>query len=85
MTPSRESSAERFSMSKFIVALGMFLLGLLVQGSLYAATVREDIHDLKRDMADVKCTVAVYTHAPLLPVDCIPGRTSENGTQWKPQ
>jgi hypothetical protein len=61
-----------------------FLIGIVGQGALYASTVQQDIHDLKRDMADLKCTVAIYTRSPLLPPNCVPGRYGDNG-QWKEQ
>lgn len=54
-------------------AVVTFLLGLLVQAVLYSVTVRDDLRDLKRDMAEVRCTVAVFTQAPQLPPNCYPG------------
>lgn len=51
-----------------------FLLGLLMQAVWYNVAVRDDLHDLKRDMAEVRCTVAVFTKAPQLPPNCYPGR-----------
>jgi hypothetical protein len=78
------NAAKGPTLPSFVIPLAMFVLGLLVQGTLYAATVRDDIHDLKRDMAEVRCTVALYTHATMLPSNCIPGRNGENA-QWKEQ
>lgn len=80
--PERATSKTGFG--GFLIPVAMFLLGLLVQGTLYAATLRDDIHDLKRDMADVRCTVAIYTRAASLPANCTPGRYGENG-QWQTQ
>lgn len=51
-----------------------FLLGFLVQAVWYNLAVRDDLRDLKRDMAEVRCTVAVFTQAPQLPPNCYPGR-----------
>lgn len=83
MAPER-ATASKGGVSSFLVPVAMFLLGLLVQGTMYAATLRDDIHDLKRDMAEVRCTVAIYTRAPFLPVNCQPGRNGENAT-WEKQ
>lgn len=51
-----------------------FFLGFLVQAVWYNLAVRDDIRDLKKDMSEVRCTVAVFTHAPQLPPNCVPGR-----------
>lgn len=50
-----------------LIAVGA---GLLAQGVLYVETTRDDIHDLKRDMAEVRCQVALLAHNITLPVDC---------------
>ena len=78
------TAAQRTAVERGLVAVVTFLLGLVTQGMYYAASVREDIHDLKRDMADVRCTVAIYTRSALLPPNCTPGRYGD-AAQWKEQ
>lgn len=51
-----------------------FFLGFVVQAIWYNIAVRDDLRDLKKDMAEVRCTVAVFTHAPQFPPNCVPGR-----------
>lgn len=65
------SRATRQTVINTLIAVGA---GLIAQGWLYVETTREDIHDLKRDMAAVSCKVAIYTRSAELPDGCHPSQ-----------
>lgn len=53
-------------------AIVTLLVGLVAQGALYAVTVREDIHELQRDVSELRCQVSVMTQQITLPAGCFP-------------